>query len=91
MDNFLFYPGNCADDDRFKLNIIRDKPIQNKTLNSQFKEINKSGPKVPVAFYKASKSEKKRHLTRRGQKKVFPKLLETEKQRKNDEFKSTKQ
>ena len=59
VDNFLFYPGNCADDDRFKLNIIPDKPIKNKTLNSRFKTINKSGPKVPVAFYKARKSLRK--------------------------------
>ena len=50
VDNFLFYPGNCADDDRFKLNIIPDEPTENKTLNSRFKAINKSGLKVPVAF-----------------------------------------
>ena len=59
VDNFLFYPGNCADDDRFKLNIIPDKPIKNKTVNSRFKTINKSGPKVPVAFYKARKTLRK--------------------------------
>ena len=59
VDNFLFYPGNCADDDRFKLNIISDKPIENKTLNSLFKAIKKSGPKVPVTFYKARKSLRK--------------------------------
>ena len=58
VDNFLFYPGNDADDDRFKLNIIPDKPIKNKTLNSRFKTMNKSGPKVPVAFYKTRKSLK---------------------------------
>ena len=59
VENFLFSPENCADDDRFKLNIIPDKPIKNKTLNSRFKTINKSGPKVPVAFYKARKSLRK--------------------------------
>ena len=56
VDNFLFCPGNYADDDRFKLNIIPDKPIENKTLNSLFKAINKSGLKAPAAFYKARKS-----------------------------------
>ena len=59
VDNFLFCPGNWADDDRFKLNIIPDKPIGNKTLNSRFKAINKSGQKVPVPFYKARTSLRK--------------------------------
>ena len=56
---FFILPGNCADDDRFKLNIIPDKPIENKTLNARFKAIKKSGPKVPVTFYKARKSLRK--------------------------------